>query len=490
MTPAKSAVSLCLAAGIFVAGYMANRQPVPVASSASARQVLYYTCPMHPQYKSDHPGDAPCCGMRLVPVYAGEAGSKAAPVTPDPPGMLQVSAAQQQLIGVRTDEVRQASASHLLRVPGRITVDEERLCRLIAAADGWVRELGQNTAGRFVEKDQVLASYYTSNLLAAAQTLVYAMATNEQTGVGYIGTQRGPTTLSLQIAVDSLRSLGMSELQIEELKRTRQATSQIQVCSPIAGFVLARNISPAQRFEKGAEMYRIADIGHVWVLTDIFEKDSEFVRPGALATVRHRGREIPARMSDVLPQFDPQSRTLKTRFELGNPGYVLRPDMFVDVEVHVNMPAAITVPADAVIDSGRRKVVFVDRGNGYFEPRPVETGWRLGDRVQVTKGLEPGEHIVVSGNFLIDSESRMRLTPAGTASMAEKTAAEKDPVCGMDVDPKNPKAIKTEHGGRTYYFCSDHCKRSFEAGPGKYVPQKKDSQKQSAHDAHGGRAPA
>jgi Cu(I)/Ag(I) efflux system membrane fusion protein len=237
------------------------------------------------------------------------------------------------------------------------------------------------------------------------------MAANEQTGQGYLGAQRSPTAFSLQSAIDSLRSLGMSEGQIGDIQRTHQAVSMIHIYSPIAGFVLARNISPAQRFDKGAELYRIADIGHVWVMADVFEKDLKFVRPGVLATVRYGGHGFTARMSDVLGQLDSESRTLKIRFELDNPGHILLPNMFVDVEVQVNMPAAVVVPADAVIDSGRGKTVFVERGNGVFEPLLVETGWRLGDRVEITKGLEPGERIVVSGNFLIDSESRMKPRP-------------------------------------------------------------------------------
>jgi len=407
-TPAKVAASLCAAAGIFAAGYLANRRPAPVASSAVVRRVLRYACPMHPEYQSDKPGDCPICGMRLV---AKDAGEKADPATGDPPGMPQISGATQQLIGVRTDEVRRAPTTYLLRVPGRITVDDARLYRLLAATDGWIRELGQNTVGTFVKKDQVLASYYTSSLLNASQTLLYAMTANEQTGQGYLGAQRTPTAFSLLNAIDSLRSLGMSERQIEEIQRTRQATPLIHIYSPIAGFVLARNISPEQRFDKGAELYRIADIGHVWVMADIFEQDLRFVRPGALATVRHDGHGFTARMSDVLPQLDPESRSLKARFELDNPGYNFRPSMFVDVDVQVNMPAAVVAPADAVIDSGLRKTVFVERGGGVFEPRLVETGWRLGDRVEITKGLEPGERIAVSGNFLIDSESRMKPRP-------------------------------------------------------------------------------
>ena len=190
-----------------------------------------------------------------------------------------------------------------------------------------------------------------------------------------------------------------------------------------------------------------------------------------MATGLYQGRRFPARLSDVLPQFDPETRTLKARFELDNPDFFLQPDMFVDVDFQVNMPAALTAPADAVLDSGLGKTVFVARGDGWFEPRRVETGWRLGDRVQITAGLESGERIVVSGNFLIDSESHMKLAAVGAASKVDETASEKDPVCGMDVDPKAPGTIRVQHGGMAYYFCSDKCRKSFEASPEKFVPK-------------------
>jgi len=229
--------------------------------------------------------------------------------------------------------------------------------------------------------------------------------------------------------------------------------------------VLTRNISPSQRFDKGTELYRIADISRVWVMTDIFEKDRQFLKPGAEATILYQGRRLTARMSDALPQFDAQSRTLKFRFEFDNPGYVLQPDMFVDVEFEAAVPPAVTVPAEAVLDSGLRKTVFVDRGNGYFEPRRVETGWRAGDRVQILKGLMAGERVVISGNFLLDSESRMKAVSAGIFN------AETDPVCGMDVDQKRATAAgrKSEYKGTTYYFCSDGCKKDFDKEPGKFA---------------------
>ncbi len=300
--------------------------------------------------------------MRLERADAGEAGNKLNPASLDTPGMVQISAARQQLIGVRTDEVRRDSSSHVLRVPGRIAVDDQRLYRIVAAADGWIVDLGQNTVGRFVKKDQFLASYYQKDLLYTERLFLLSIPANEplptQTKDFSQASIRTAGSANPQFPIDSLRGLGMSDLQIEEIHRTRAASPHISIYSPVSGFVLTRNISPSQRFDKGTELYRIADISRVWVMTDIFEKDREFVKPGAEATVRYQGREFQARMSDALPQFDPQSRTLKTRFELDNPGHVLQPDMFVDVELDVEMPPAITVPADAVIDSGRRKTVL------------------------------------------------------------------------------------------------------------------------------------
>jgi multidrug efflux pump subunit AcrA (membrane-fusion protein)/YHS domain-containing protein len=369
-----------------------------------------------------------------------------------------------------------------------VSVDEERLHRIIAAADGWIRELGRNPAGTFVRENDVLATYYTRELLTTQQSLFYALnaAGQVQKGQLTINAQPSAEGLNVQLAIDALRSLGMSDRQILELRRSAAAATEVNVYCPISGFVIARSVGPSQRFEKGSELYRIADLGRVWVMTDIFEKDRQFTRPGTMAAVHYQGRTFEARMSEALPQFDPQSRTLKTRFELENPGFVLRPDMFVDVEVHITMPEALTVPAEAVLDSGHRTAVYVELGNGVFEPRVVETGWRLGDKVQISRGLEPGDRIVVSGNFLLDSESRMRFTANATSPAAEKPATAKDFVCGMGVDPKAPDAIRTQHAGETYHFCSEHCKKAFQADAAKYVP----NAKQSAHQDRQARGPA
>jgi Cu(I)/Ag(I) efflux system membrane fusion protein len=439
-TPAKAGLGLALLAASFFVGSWYRGRTAPPASKQASRQILYYACPMHPQYHSDRPGDCPSCGMRLEAVYSGEAGSGALP-----PGAIRVSAEKQQLLGVRIAEVRKGGGEARVRTVGRVVADEARVHPIKAAVDGWIREVGPATTGSFVRKNEVLASFYSPAFLTPIQSYIYALAAPDPIRL---------TTTAYQQTMDLLKSLGMSEAQMEELAQTRKPTRDIRIPSPVDGFVVARNVSAGLYFEKGAEFYRVARLDEVWILADLFENEAHLLRPGQTVSVHYQGRIFPAKASEVLPQFDAASRTLKARFVAGNPDYTLRPDMFVEVELPVNLPAAVTVPADAVVDSGLKKTVYVAQGEGYFEPRTVETGWRLGDQVEIVKGLMPGERIVVAGNFLLDSESRMR-TVAGPV---------KDPVCGMEVDPAKA-AGQSEHNGRTYYFCSQQCKKDFDKNP-------------------------
>ena len=173
-----------------------------------------------------------------------------------------------------------------------------------------------------------------------------------------------------------------------------------------------------------------------------------------------------ATVSNAQPVFDEATRTLKVRVEADNPDFALKPGMFVDVDFEATFPRSVTVPTEAVLDSGLRKTVFVDRGNGYFEPRRVKTGWRVGDRVQILKGLMVGERVVIAGTFLIDSESRMKAASQGIFGPVAE-----DPICGMDVDEKRATAAgrKSDYKGTAYYFCSDGCKKQFDADPAKFA---------------------
>jgi len=248
---------------------------------------------------------------------------------------------------------------------------------------------------------------------------------------------------------------------------SRQRPESIDLVAPADGFILARNISPGMHFLHELEFYRIADLRRVWVLAEVFGQEAASLRPGdaACITLKDEGRTLPARVAASLPESEAGGGTVKVRLEADNPGFLMRPEMLVDVELPVRVPAAVTVPLDAVIDSGASARVYVARGEGVFEPREVETGWRSADRVEILRGVRPGEQVVAAATFLVDSESRLQ-TPAAAAPAAAQTV--KDPSCGMPVDPARAVASGNTlaHGGATYYFCSRQCKEAFQSRSG------------------------
>jgi Cu(I)/Ag(I) efflux system membrane fusion protein len=227
------------------------------------------------------------------------------------------------------------------------------------------------------------------------------------------------TRAQIQSAEENLEFLGMGATQLREVARTHQIAKDIEFRAPVAGLVLARNAYPGLRFERGAELYRIADLSHVWVLANVAESEVQYFRPatGARVLPSRVGKVFQAKVSTALPQYDPNSGMFKVRLEVDNPAYALRPDMPVEVELPVRLSDTITVPADAVLDSGMKKRVYVDCGNGKFESREIQTGSSFGDRIEIIKGLAPRERVVVSANFLLDSESRLRASTSGMSGM-------------------------------------------------------------------------
>jgi Cu(I)/Ag(I) efflux system membrane fusion protein len=382
--------------------------------SAHGRHVLYYVDPMHPAYRSDKPGIAPDCGMKLEPVYAEEASQSVLPPEDSMAAEVHVDPAAQQLYGIRLAKVEMDAGQGAIRVFGRVVPDQTLVYRVNLGTDGYVKETHDDAVGNHVMKDQHLAIVYSPEFLAVAGGFLSA---NERTSAGTAATKDNvapSTTLnasSAQARADRLRNLGMSDSQIDEISRDRKIPENVYVVSPTDGFILSRNISPGVRFERYSEMYTIADLSRVWVLAEVFGKDAQAFRPGARAriTLPDTGESFEARVSDVLPEVDPATRILKPRLEVVNPGFKLRPDMFVNVELSVSQPPGLMVPADAVLNSGLSKRVFVQTSAGHFQERAVETGWRLNDRVQIVKGLREGETVVSGGAFLVDSESRLQM---------------------------------------------------------------------------------
>lgn len=386
----------------------------PKAKAAQTRRVLYWVDPMHPAYRSDKPGTAPDCGMALEPVYADEASQSLIPSDSPAQDGVQIDLASQRLYGIRLAKVEKDAGHGAIGVFGRVEPDQTLVYRVNLGTDGFVKETHDDAVGDFVKKDQHLALVYSPDFLSVAGGYLSA---NERTPGGYAPPKDNSVAsitqgaASAQARADRLRNLGMSDSQIEEISSEHKIPENVYVVSPADGFILTRNISPGVRFERYTDMYTIADLSRVWVMAEVFGKDAEAFHGGAKArvTLPDTGQSFQATVSDVLPEVDPATRVLKPRLIVDNPGFKLRPDMFVNVEVAVSLPPGLSVPADAVVDSGMSKRVFVQTSPGHFEARAVETGWRLNDRVQIVRGLKEGETVVAEGTFLVDSESRLQV---------------------------------------------------------------------------------
>jgi membrane fusion protein, copper/silver efflux system len=456
-------------AGSFLAGSWYAHRDSSTNTTAGGRKILYYVDPMHPAYKSDKPGIAPDCGMELVPVYEdGSLGGLGVSPGGSSPGTVKISSDRQQMIGIRVAQVERKPSLHTVRALGRVAPDEARLYRINSSSDLWVRKVLVATTGSFVKRDEPLLGFYTTNFLSAAGAYMYALGTADRFKETTNPEQMASFNYQIRQAVEALQNLGVSDTQIKEMEKTRKMSDLVEVRSPTDGIVLARNVSLGQWVGSGTELYRIADLSRVWIFANFFEYEAALFKPGKQVRVSAPTlqKTFTARVANVLPEFEAATRTMRVRLEADNPEYVLRPDMFVDIEVPVSLPPTITVPADAVVDSGVKKTVYVAKGDGVFEPRKVETGWRAGGQVEIVKGLMPGERIVVSGTFLIDSESRMKAAAAGIYGETSEC-----PVCGMEVDQTKAKAagLTSEFRGQTYYFCADEDKTKFDKEPTKYT---------------------
>ncbi|HEY1984712.1 MAG TPA: efflux RND transporter periplasmic adaptor subunit [Terracidiphilus sp.] len=421
---AKQALYLIPVAGALALGFAFGHFHQRPAEAAT-RNILYYVDPMHPAYHSSKPGTAPDCGMDLVPVYADGVGKSLAGSEAAGQGGLAIDTSAQKMYGIQLAKVEKNSGKHTLQAFGRVAVDETRIYRINMGTDGYVKETHDDAVGNFVKKNQHLAVVYSPEFLSVEGGYLSA---NERTTGSVKDTNPAAmqNSASAQARADRLRNLGMSDVQIEEMSTNRKIPEDVYVVSPTDGFIISRNITSGLRFERQRELYTVADLKHIWILAEVFGKDAEKFRPGTMAsvTVADTGTTIQARVSDVLPQVDPATRALKVRLEAENPGYKLRPDMLVNVELPVAVPAGLSVPADAIVDSGLAKQVFVQTSPGRFEKRQVEIGWRFDDQVQIVKGLKEGETIVSAGTFLVDSESRLQAAAGSNGSSAAAPRAD------------------------------------------------------------------
>ncbi|MEO8426554.1 MAG: efflux RND transporter periplasmic adaptor subunit [Verrucomicrobiota bacterium] len=496
----------------------------------AAQSEQLYTCGMHPQVIRNKPGNCPICGMKLTPVRKQPSATNGATAaasgerkikyykssmllgeisqTPrkDSMGMdmvpvyedeatdssiISIDPVMVQNMGIRVGIVTKGPLRRNIRTLGVIDFDETTLADVTTKFKGWIEKLYVDATGKQVHKGEPLFEIYSPDLFSAQTE--YLLALNQTPGSA--GTESLKTT-----ALTKLKFFDISDEQIAELEKTRQAKKTLRISAPRDGIVVEKMAVEGQMVDVGMKLYRLADLAIVWVQSQVYEQDLAFVQLGQEATVSLSylpDRKFRGRLTYVYPVVDEKTRTARVRMEFHNPGYFLKPGMFATVELQTELEAsALLVPDSAVLRSGEKNTVFVALEGGKFEPRVVTLGPRSEDNMyQVLSGLDEGERVVTSGQFMLDSESQLReaiqkmLEPSERRSvraserpsirasstldahnaprsttyicpMPEHVAIQYDhpgkcPICSMNLLPVSPETLaKLQPGGRVeYYTC-------------------------------------
>ena len=410
-------IAAAAAAGV-AAGYWLGMRNAPHAPDAvvqgdvsgageapkKERRVLYYRNPMGLPDTSPVPKKDPM-GMDYVPVYeGGEAGA--------PAGTVKISLDKVQLLGVRTEPAEARELRRTVQAFGTIQANERLLYKVAPRFEGWIEKLHVNTTGQAVARGQTLMEVYSPDLVSAQEEYLIALR----------GTQdlkdSGPDAQAVmqRLADGVLRRLRNWEISDKELEALRQRSAPQRLLayrSPVNGVVLQKPGIEGMRFMPGDVLYEIADLSSVWMLADVFEQELGLIRVGQQATLKivaYPDKAFAGKVVFVYPTLDPATRTAKVRIELPNKGLLLKPAMFGTVELaaDVNGAKVLAIPDSAVLDSGARQTVLVQRGEGLFEPRVVKLGMRGDGYVEVRDGVQAGEQVVVRANFLIDAESNLK----------------------------------------------------------------------------------
>jgi membrane fusion protein, copper/silver efflux system len=369
---------------------------------ASGRKVLYWHDPMVPGQKFDKPGKSPFMDMQLVPVYADEAGAE---------GSVKIDPRMQQNLGVRLAEVRRGALAPTVEAVGTVAYNERDVAVVQARANGFVERLHVRATLDPVRKSQPLADLYVPDWVAAQEEYLSA---RRMAGTRLEGLAEG--------ALQRMRLAGMSEQHIKMVESTGKVHPRLTVTSPIDGVVAELGAREGMTVMSGAPLFRINGLRNVWVNAEVRENQASEVRVGNLVEARTPalpGKVFKGKVSAILPEVNPATRTLKARVELANPSGELKPGMFATVNfTPAARKEALLVPTEAVIQTGKRTVVVVAQGEGKFAPVDVEIGIETNGQTEIRKGLEAGQQVVVSGQFLIDSESSLRATATRMAEAA------------------------------------------------------------------------
>ncbi len=521
-----SAWTLLVAAiglGVFAADNLGKPDTTNTVAASSGKTL--YTCGMHPWIIQDHPGNCPICGMKLEPVHktagaetaaadehkilyykstmiAGETNPKPGkdsmgmdmvPVYAEAAAAANSSAimidpATIQMMNIQTTEIARGPLRRSIRTVGTIDYNETALADVTTKFKGWIEKLDVDATGQLVHRGEPLFDIYSPALYSAeAEYLAVLNSTNDA----------GASPLR-EASLEKLKFLDISDGQIADLEKNREARKTLQILAPMNGFVIEKDIVQGQMVDAGMKLYRLADLGVVWVFAQVYEQDLPYVQLGQEATVKLSSlpdRQFRGRVTYIYPNVDEKTRTAKVRLEFENPGYFLKPGMFVSVQIASELePSALLAPDSAVLRSGEKNTVFVALPGGKFDPRTVALGLESEHNMyEVISGLNEGERVVTSGQFMLDSESQLReaiqkmrgssgamtesapVTGANETGQISSTNAPEAgvvyvcpmpehvsiaydhpgncPICGMALVPVTPGELKQlQPGGKVLYY--------------------------------------
>jgi Cu(I)/Ag(I) efflux system membrane fusion protein len=493
------------------------------SGAGSDRKIAYYKDPMHPWFTSDKPGKAPDCGMDLVPVYEGESDAK----------LIKIDPVTVQNIGVKVEEVALRKLNRIIRAVGRVQSDETKVYSINSKIMGWVEKLYVDYTGKPVRKGEPLLELYSPELVSTQEEYLQAVRYQKQLEMSNLEEARKGGQSLAESARRRLLNWDIPESEITELERRNQPTKTMMFYSSVNGYVMDKMVYKGQNVMAGMELYKIADLSTVWVLADVYQYELPWVKTGQKVSIELSylpGKKFQGRITYIYPMLNMETKTARVRVEVRNtPSLELKPEMFATVEISSPMTLeAVAVPEQAIIRSGQRNIAVIALGGGYFDPREVTLGVTAAGYVQVLTGVKEGEKIVVSSQFLIDSESNLKAAisqmaghagmdmskpmeeakPAGeehkghdmkemspdtkkgqnhdmknvpdtkkpiqkktgsSKDSSDEVRAEKliDPVGGMEAS--GDENLSYTYNGKKYYFCSTEDMEKFKATPDKYV---------------------
>lgn len=425
------AAVVTVALGVAAGGCSAAGGDDAKTKTAAAAKPMYH-CPMHPEYVSDKQGDCPICGMRLVPIPgrrdsgSAPAASRGVPAsvaeTSSTPGqarpagdsvppVMDLGADRARLAGVRSVDATLGRISRTIRAVGTVAVDETRVRQVTTKVAGFVEKLFVNATGQMVHAGEPLFELYSPELLASQEEYVRArQSAAEFSKSGLPEVRRGGADLALA-ARRRLELFDVPPGFLQRLDESGTVQRTVTFDAPFTGFVTGKNVVAGQRIEPGMDLMTVTDMSQVWVIAQLFEAEAKVAQPGRAVRVTlpyDSNVTLSGRIMFVYPTLDTDTRAVKVRLEFPNPRGVLKPGMFVTVELGVDSAAGIVVPDSAVIDSGTRQLVFIEVSPGRFTAREVSVALRADGQAVIRTGVAAGERVAVSANFLLDSETRLR----------------------------------------------------------------------------------